>query len=146
MIRADNTIHDYVSYFRLTSGDGSVHLNGDDVTGTGDGDDELIDINLTTINAQTDSLILLLTAYTSGSEFGDIANLQSRLYIDSVEYLLYNINTVDYPSSEHATAALVLEIYKNHNDGGAWYLRTVDIWTTYLSDGSRIYRADNPNL
>ena len=46
LLDANNNKIDYVSYSKLTSNDKAIHHLGDNLTGEGDGDDEVITVKL----------------------------------------------------------------------------------------------------
>lgn len=70
-------------YFgNLTMADGSVIHTGDNLTGKGDGDDEIVYINLDKIAASVDKLIIGVNIYKAdekGQKFGAVKNASMRL-------------------------------------------------------------------
>lgn len=63
---------------RLSVADGAVRLHGDNLTGDGSGDDELITIELNRLPERTTAVALLVTCYT-GQTFNEIRNGFCRL-------------------------------------------------------------------
>lgn len=56
--------HDFIFYNQLKSADGAVEHTGDNRSGAGDGDDEVIKINLTTLAADVDKVVITVTTMT----------------------------------------------------------------------------------
>ncbi|MBH0778609.1 TerD family protein [Nocardia bovistercoris] len=75
---ADANPADYAYYGQLSSKDGSVRHQGDNLTGEGDGDDEVILVDLTRIPAHITSLIFIVTSY-KGHKFDQVQNAFCRL-------------------------------------------------------------------
>ena len=107
-----NTIY----YNNLTSSCGSIVHTGDNLTGEGDGDDETININLATIPAAVDRVVVAVDIYQAAQKnqnFGQVKNAYVRLLDGSKEVLKYDLSE-DYSTS---TAVEVCNIYR-HN--GTW--------------------------
>lgn len=62
----------------LRSKDGSIRHAGDNLTGSGDGDDEQINVDLSAVPASVQSLVFVITSY-SGQTFDQIENVYCRL-------------------------------------------------------------------
>ncbi|MEV6061310.1 TerD family protein [Nocardia asteroides] len=73
---------DIAFHEQLTSRDGAVRHLGDNVTGVGEGDDELVLVDLTRLDTQVTTVVLLMTCYT-GQRFDRIENGFCRL-VDNV--------------------------------------------------------------
>lgn len=69
---------DVVYYSSLTSKDGSIRHQGDNLTGEGNGDDEVIVVDLTRIPAYVTTLLFIVTSY-KGHTFEQISNAYCRL-------------------------------------------------------------------
>lgn len=65
-------------YFGHKSEPGVYH-NGDNLTGEGEGDDEVIDINLKELDSAVDQLFVTMNVYTSGKSMQDVQNAFIRL-------------------------------------------------------------------
>jgi tellurium resistance protein TerD len=66
MLKADGKVRgdsDFIFYNNLKSSDGSVLHNGDNTTGAGEGDDETLTIDLTTVPAEIDRLAFCVTIH-----------------------------------------------------------------------------------
>ncbi|MEV6774080.1 TerD family protein [Nocardia sp. NPDC051030] len=68
-----------VSYYgQLTSKDGSIRHQGDNLTGEGEGDDEVILVDLNRIPARVSTLLFIVTSY-QGHTFEQVSNAYCRL-------------------------------------------------------------------
>lgn len=59
-VRSDN---DFIYYNNLKSGNGSIYSMGDNRTGEGDGDDEVLKIDLTNVPSDVDKIVFAVTIY-----------------------------------------------------------------------------------
>ncbi|MGW5308670.1 TerD family protein [Nocardia thailandica] len=75
---ADHNLVDVAYYGQLSSKDGSVRHQGDNLTGEGDGDDEMILVDLTRIPAHITTLLFIVTSY-KGHTFEQVQNAFCRL-------------------------------------------------------------------
>ncbi|OQS12345.1 stress protein, partial [Nocardia donostiensis] len=75
---ADMNPADVAYYGQLTSKDGSVRHQGDNLTGEGAGDDEMILVDLTRIPPHITALIFIVTSY-KGHTFEQVRNAFCRL-------------------------------------------------------------------
>ncbi|CAM3108096.1 TerD family protein [Prescottella defluvii] len=75
---ADNQIVDVAYYGQLRSKDGSVLHEGDNLTGAGQGDDEVIQVDLTRVPPYVTTVLFLVTSY-KGHTFEQIKNAFCRL-------------------------------------------------------------------
>ncbi|MEV6334301.1 TerD family protein [Nocardia vinacea] len=75
---ADMNVVDVAYYGQLTSKDGSVRHQGDNLTGEGEGDDEVILVDLTRIPAHVSTLVFIVTSY-KGHTFEQVQNAFCRL-------------------------------------------------------------------
>ncbi|MFD6159797.1 TerD family protein [Nocardia sp. NPDC060256] len=73
---------DAVYYGQLTSKDGSIRHQGDNLTGAGEGDDEVILVDLTRVPAHVTLLLFIVTSY-QGHTFAQIQNAFCRLVDNS---------------------------------------------------------------
>ena len=72
----------FVYYNNLTSEDGAVVHSGDNRTGAGDGDDEEISINLSSVSANVVQIMLVVSIHNKdeGFHFGNVLNSAVRVY------------------------------------------------------------------
>jgi tellurium resistance protein TerD len=100
MLGADGKIPEddyFIFYNNLVSPDGSFEHTGDNRTGEGDGDDEMILANLAKVNPAITEIIITVSIYDAvkkGHHFGLLQNAFIRLYdVDNkVELLKYTLN------------------------------------------------------
>lgn len=112
------SIDDVVYYGNLNHKSGSVHHQGDNLTGEGDGDDEEIIINLAQVPGEFDRIVIVVNIYKAldrKQHFGLVENAFCRLVDVSSgnEMCKYDL-TEDYSGK---TAVIFGEVYR-HN--GEW--------------------------
>lgn len=122
---------DIVYFGNLSHYTNSVNHMGDNLTGEGDGDDEQIVIDLNSVPAEYDKIVLAVNiykAYDRRQNFGLIKNAFIRLVDarNNKEMCIYNL-TEDYSGM---TAMLFGEVYRYN---GEWKFNAVGQGTT---DGS----------
>ena len=74
--------NDFVFYNHLESPDRAVVHTGDNRTGEGDGDDEVIQVDLTKVSAEIEKLVFTVTIYKSierQQNFGQVSNAFIRI-------------------------------------------------------------------
>lgn len=103
---------DQVWFRQLQSKDGSIKHTGDNRTGDGDGDDEQILVNLSTIPAGVTSLVFIVNSFT-GQSFDQIENAFCRLVdgANNKEVARYNLSC----GGSH-TAQLMARVYRKDGD------------------------------
>lgn len=75
---ADDQIVDVCYYGQLRSKDGSILHQGDNLTGAGDGDDEVMNVDLTRVPPYVTTIIFIVTSY-KGQTFAQVQNAFCRL-------------------------------------------------------------------
>ncbi len=70
---AETNLIDVAYYGQLASKDGSIRHQGDNLTGEGDGDDEVILVDLTRVPAHVTTLLFFVTSY-KGHSFEQVSN------------------------------------------------------------------------
>jgi tellurium resistance protein TerD len=113
----------FVFFNNLTSPDGSVEHTGDNLTGSGDGDDEVIKVGLSTVPPEVDKIVFAVSIYEAESRnqnFGQVRNAYIRVVnqADGSEITRYDLS--EDASSE--TAMIFGEVYRN---AGEWKFRAV---------------------
>lgn len=124
-VRNDN---DFIFYGNLQSTDGSVTHTGDNLTGEGDGDDEVLIIDFSKVPADIEKIAITVTIYDAqarGQNFGQVSNAYVRVARmananDMVGTEVLKFDLVEEFSIE--TALVVCEIYKNN---GEWKFNAV---------------------
>lgn len=119
-VRADN---DFIFFNNLKSADGSVEHTGDNRTGEGDGDDEIIKVDLTRLPVEVSKVVFCAVIYDGQNRkqnFGQVSDAYIRIVNDngSSEVARYDLSE----DSSTETAMIFGELYR-HN--GEWKFRAV---------------------
>jgi tellurium resistance protein TerD len=114
---------DFVFYGNLTHPSGSVQHMGDNLTGEGEGDDEQIKIDLTSVPANITKIVITATIYEAEARrqnFGQVSNAFVRIYKEDPgeELLRYDLGE-DFSIE---TAVVFGELYKN---GTEWKFNAI---------------------
>ncbi len=115
---ADMNPADYAYYGQLSSKDGSVRHQGDNLTGEGEGDDEVILVDLTRIPAHITTLIFIVTSY-KGHTFEQVQNAFCRLVdgANNAELARYTL-----AGGMRFTAMAMAKVYRS---GGDWKMQAL---------------------
>lgn len=118
MFDANKQPIDVVYFGQLRSKDGSITHSGDNRTGAGDGDDEVINVSLSSIPANVQSLVFTVNSFT-GQSFEKVANAYCRIVNGSNngEIARYNLSA----QGSH-TAMIMAKVYR-HN--GEWKMHAI---------------------
>jgi tellurium resistance protein TerD len=113
----------FVFFNNLTSPDGSVEHTGDNLTGEGEGDDEVIKVNLHGVPQEVDKIVVTVSIYDAEARqqsFGQVRNAFIRVVnqADNREITRYDLS--EDASTE--TAMIFGELYRNQNE---WKFRAV---------------------
>lgn len=111
----------FVFYNNATGGNGSVVHSGDNLTGAGDGDDEVVDIDLAAVPASIEKVTFSVTIHDAearGQNFGMVSNAFIRVFTDSEELIRYDLGE-DFSIE---TALVVGELYRH---SGEWKFAAV---------------------
>ncbi|WP_129140466.1 TerD family protein [Modicisalibacter coralii] len=114
---------DFIFYNNLKSTDGSVEHMGDNRTGAGDGDDEVIKVDLEKVPSDVDKIAVTVTihdAQSRGQNFGQVENAFARVINDESdqEIVRYDLSE-DYSVED---AMIFCEVYRNN---GEWKFRAI---------------------
>jgi tellurium resistance protein TerD len=104
--------------------DKSVQHMGDNLTGAGEGDDELIKIDLNKVPTDVEKIAIAVTIHQAqerNQNFGQIQNAFVRLVNEQTKEEAIRYDLVEDYSIE--TALIMAELYRK--DGGAWRLNAV---------------------
>jgi tellurium resistance protein TerZ len=115
----ENNQHADAVYFRqLKSKDGSVTHTGDNRTGAGDGDDEQIVVDLTSVPAHIKSMVFTVNSFT-GQNFSQIENATCRVVNGS-----NNQEIAKYTLSNQGphTAQIMVKLYRH---SGEWKVHAI---------------------
>ncbi|MFJ4678428.1 MULTISPECIES: TerD family protein [unclassified Kitasatospora] len=113
----------FVFYNNLRSPEGSVEHQGDNLTGDGDGDDEVVQVHLDLVPVQIDKVVFAVSIYDADARlqsFGQVSNAYIRVVnlADGAEIARYDLS--EDASSE--TAMIFGELYRYQ---GEWKFRAV---------------------
>ena len=95
----------FVFFNNKSTPNGSVKHSGDNLTGDGDGDDETIIVNLTTLESNVDEISFIVTihdAVARGQSFGKLRDSYIKVYNDETGVLLCEYDLDASFSSETA--------------------------------------------
>lgn len=113
----------FIFFNNLTSPDGSIQHTGDNLTGEGDGDDELIKANLASIPAEVERIVVVVSIYdaeTRNQNFGAVRNAFIRVVNQANGSEIARYDLTEDASVE--TAMVFGEIYRN---AGEWKFKAV---------------------
>ena len=119
-VRSDR---DFIFYNNLKATDGSVEHMGDNRTGAGEGDDEVIKIDLVKVPADVQKVAVAVTIHEADARRQNFGQVQSAFI--RVVNQADNREIARYDLSEDAsteTAMIFGEIYRNNNE---WKFRAV---------------------
>lgn len=114
---------DFIFYNQLKSPDGSVEHTGDNLTGDGDGDDELIHVTLGAIPADVQKIVFTVTihdAQVRGQNFGQVSSAFIRVVNrdNHQEIARYDLSE----EASTSTAVIFGELYRYQ---GEWKFKAV---------------------
>ena len=113
---------DFIFYGNLQDESGAVQHTGDNRTGDGEGDDEVIYIDFTKVPADVQKIAITVTIYEAaerGQNFGQVENAYVRVARRSGENDTVGIEELRYDLGEDfsiETALVVCEIYRSGSD------------------------------
>lgn len=113
----------FVFYGNLASPDGSVQHTGDNLTGEGEGDDEVINLDLSAVPVEVDRVVFPVSIYeadSKGQNFGQVSNAYIRIVNADNDVELARYDLSEDASSE--TAMVFGELYRRE---GEWKFRAV---------------------
>lgn len=115
----------FVFYNNLKSPDGAVEHTGDNRTGEGDGDDESIKIDLTSINPQVSEIIVVVTIHEAEKlkqNFGQVHNSFIRIFnTDTQEEILR------YELEEDFSVETAVEFGRIYKKNGQWKFEAIGV-------------------
>ena len=120
MFDENKNIVDVISFSKLNSTDGSIRHSGDNLTGAGDGDDEVINVDLSTVPEKVQSIVFTINSFR-GQTFDKIDNCFARL-VESVTNK--EICTFKLKEKGSHTAMVMAKVYR-HN--GAWKMAALGL-------------------
>jgi tellurium resistance protein TerD len=113
----------FIFFNNLTSPDGSVEHTGDNLTGEGEGDDEVIKVNLQAVPQDVDKIVVTVSIYDAegrSQSFGQVRNAFIRVVNQAGGAEITRYDLSEDASTE--TAMVFGELYRN---GAEWKFRAV---------------------
>lgn len=110
---SNKNLLDTVSFRQLRSRDGSIKHTGDNLTGDGDGDDEVINVSLSSVPSNVNQIVFTVNSYR-GQTFDKVKNCFCRL-VDSSN----NNEVCIYKLSEKGgsnTGLIMAKVYRYNNE------------------------------
>lgn len=113
---------DFIFYNNLDGRNGAVVHTGDNLTGEGEGDDEVILIDFTKVPNEIKKIAITVTIHEAvqrGQNFGQVSNAYVRVARRSNKDDMTGIEELKYDLMEEfsiETAIVVCEIYRHGND------------------------------
>ncbi|MCK1788776.1 TerD family protein [Pseudomonas violetae] len=114
---------DFIFYNQLKSVDGSVEHTGDNRTGAGDGDDEVIKVDLSRVPVDVDKVIFIVTIHDAEvrkQSFGQVGGSFIRVVneVSGAEVVRYDLAE----DASTQTAMIFAELYRH---GAEWKFRAI---------------------
>jgi len=119
-VRSDR---DFIFYNQLKSADGSVEHTGDNRTGEGEGDDELLHVTLQSIPADVQKIAFTVTIHDAGvnkQNFGQVSSAYIRIINRENDEEIARFDLSEDASTD--TAIIFGELYRH---SGEWKFRAV---------------------
>lgn len=125
--RVDPDLKKSVCYFGNLTGVAGITHSGDNLTGAGDGDDEVIKLTLANMNPATEKVALFLNIYNAsskGQRFGQVKNATVRAFnaVTNEEYFKYDVS-----EDGGANTGMIMGYAYKHN--GEWKFEAASEFT-----------------
>lgn len=118
LLDAQKNLLDVVWFRQLQSRDGSINHSGDNRTGEGDGDDEVVSVDLTRIPAGVSHLAFTVCSFR-GQTFNEVGGAFCRLVDDTNNTEMARFNLADKGAHTGVVMAIV------SRDGAGWQMKAV---------------------
>lgn len=117
----EDKVIDVIYFNHLKSNDKAIVHTGDNLTGEGEGDDEVININLTKLDPATKRIVVAVNIYQCRITFDDVENAFVRiLNKDNHELLIQYDLSNEFGSNYSMIAGEIIK-----NDDGTWDFKAV---------------------
>jgi tellurium resistance protein TerD len=113
----------FVFFNNLKSPDGSIEHQGDNLTGEGEGDDEVINVDLKSLPPQAVSIVVTVSIYDAESRrqsFGQVRNAYIR-----VVNLANDVELARYDLTEDASVETAMVFGEVYRYSGEWKFRAI---------------------
>lgn len=118
MLNSNLEMEENIYFGNLRSRCASVQHEGDNLTGDGDGDDEVIRVDLEKVPANVHHLVFTVNSYR-GQSFNDVANASCRLYDDLTGKVVAEYNLTEQGPQ---TGLVMVSLYRHNN---TWKLKAL---------------------
>ncbi|MBD2899709.1 TerD family protein [Spirillospora sp. NPDC000708] len=115
---ASGNLADAVWFRQLRSKDGSVQHTGDNLTGAGEGDDEVVNVDLQSVPANVTQLVFTVNSFT-GQDFSQIENAFCRLVDETTGQ---EIARYDLSGAGQHNAQIMAKVSR---DGDGWSMTAI---------------------
>ncbi|MFZ1389368.1 MAG: TerD family protein [Thiolinea sp.] len=118
LLDSQKKLLDVVWFRQLKSSDGSISHSGDNLTGEGEGDDEVISVDLSRLPAQVSYLVFTVCSFR-GQTFNEVGNAFCRLVdaTNNTELARYNL------SEKGGHTGVVMSVVSRN--GAGWQMKAV---------------------
>ena len=113
----------FIFYNQLKSTDGSIEHTGDNRTGAGDGDDEVLKVDLSRVPAGVDKVVFVVTIHDAEprkQNFGQVGGAFIRVVNETTSAEVVRYDLAEDASTE--TAMIFAELYRN---AAEWKFRAI---------------------
>jgi tellurium resistance protein TerD len=113
----------FIFYNQTTSPDGAIVHTGDNRTGEGEGDDEVIEIDLDKVDSRVDKIVFTVTihdAQARNQNFGQVSNSFIRVVDDS-----NNKEITKYELDEDYSTETAINFGELYRKNGEWRFKAV---------------------
>ncbi|TSA86854.1 hypothetical protein FNU79_06645 [Deinococcus detaillensis] len=125
-----------VFFMRLNSSNKSVRHSGDNLTGAGEGDDEVIFVELSKLPERAAHLVFVVNAF-SGHKFSDVKRAFCRLFVTETKQELAHFDL----SGGEATTGMLMSRLSRSAAGGGWQMTALGISAPAMTARGSIKRA-----
>lgn len=91
--------------------------SGDNKTGDGDGDDEVVSIDLAQISHEVYQIFLVVNVFTKGITFKNVKNAHCRVSVDDEEHVYYRIEQESLSKATESTGLVISQLYRHPTRG-----------------------------
>lgn len=113
----------FIFFNNLVSPDGTVEHTGDNLTGEGDGDDEVVNVDLAGLSPAIERIVFAVSIYDAAARqqaFGQVANAYIRV-VDATN----DSELARYDLTEDASVETAMVFGELHKDTSGWNFRAV---------------------
>jgi tellurium resistance protein TerZ len=129
------------------SAPGAVKHSGDNLTGEGDGDDEIINVDFSRLGPSVCQLFFTINIYTRGRSFQQVANPYCRVLMGRDEVCKYRLRE----TPPNTNGLVICRLFRSHA-GGSWSFQALGLpsrgsmWRDSVPDMLRVFNAKQHEL